>query len=450
MASNTTQCFINEKDSSTEYHQKLIEQMDEIEKDRDLFLQEFIQHKQNLQEHSLMKQIDQWENDSIFKIKERAEKCRQNFIKSMKKSFRQIDYKLFSLNEQLKQIRKRKKFNENSSNELKQKLIKLTKELNEPSHIFIEEITTLFINKINLIDRSNMKWKEFGIDITEGNELNQLKNPSSMLIDKDDDKIIYIVDSQNDRIMKWKLNEHYGETVAGRNGKGKQMNQLCYPKDVIIDKENDCFIISDYGNKRIMQWPRQNNGTEKIIISNINCHGLAIDKYEFIYVADGEKHEVRKWKIGDENGKLVAGGNGKGTNLNQLNHPSFIFVDNDCSLYISDCANHRVMKWLKDAKQGIIVAGGNGEGNSFKQLSGPQGILVDQFNQIYVADHGNNRVMCWLEGTTKGSIIVGGNGYGNELNQLFYPMGLSFDQQENLYVVDSGNNRIQKFEIDFN
>jgi sugar lactone lactonase YvrE len=240
-----------------------------------------------------------------------------------------------------------------------------------------------------------MKWKEFGIDIAERN---QLKNPSSILID--DDETIYIVDSQNDRILKWKFNEHYNEIVAGGHGKGKQLNQLMFPKDVIIDKENDCFIISDYGNKRIVQWSRHNNEIGQIGIPNISCQGLAIDKYGFIYVADSEKHAVRKWKIGDPIGKLVAGGNGKG--------------------------------------------------NSFKQLAGPQGIFVDQSNQIYVADRGNNRVMCWYEGATKGNIVVGRNGYGNELNQLFYPMGLSFDQQGNLYVVDSGNNRIQKFEIDLN
>ncbi|CAF4256614.1 unnamed protein product, partial [Adineta steineri] len=80
--------------ADNEHHQKLIEQMDEIENNRNLFQEKFIQHKQNLEEHSLIKQIDQWENDSIIKIKQTAEECRQNFIKSIKKYFRQIDYKL--------------------------------------------------------------------------------------------------------------------------------------------------------------------------------------------------------------------------------------------------------------------------------------------------------------------------------------------------------------------
>jgi hypothetical protein len=42
------------------------------------------------------------------------------------------------------------------------------------------------------------------------------------------------------------------------------------------------------------------------------------------------------------------------------------------------------MKWIKDAKEGIIVAGGNGRGNSLSQLDYPSGVIVDQFGQICV------------------------------------------------------------------
>ena len=293
----------------------------------------------------------------------------------------------------------------------------------------------------------DIRWKKYGIDIVGESGSNELDNPSDLFID--DDKAIYIADSQNGRIVRWKSNENYGTTVAGGNGKGKQMNQLNCPVNIIIDKETNSLIISDCGNKRIVQWPRQHDGNVQIIFSNIHCYGITMDKHGFVYISDYEKHEVRKWKIGDRIGKLVAGGNGKGHELNQLNYPTFLFIDEDCTLYISDCANHRVMKWLKDAKEGIIVAGGNGEGNSLKQLSGPAGVIVDQFHQIYVADCGNNRVMRWFEGATKGNIAIGGNGCGKESDQLFYPRGLSFDRERNLYVVDSANNRIENFEIDF-
>ena len=67
---------------------------------------------------------------------------------------------------------------------------------------------------------------------------------------------------------------------------------------------------------------------------------------------------------GATEGVVVAGGNDRGTNLNQLNGPSGIFVDDDGSIYISEQVNDRIVKWLPGATAGIVVAGGNGKGSS--------------------------------------------------------------------------------------
>ncbi|CAF0779336.1 unnamed protein product [Adineta steineri] len=262
----------------------------------------------------------------------------------------------------------------------------------------------------------------------------------------DNDKSIYIADFFNHRIVKWKLNSNTSELITGGNGQGNQNNQLYWPKDIIFDKKNNSFIISDNGNKRVIRYFDQNQTNQQILISNIKCWGLTIDKNGFLYVSDYENHEVRRWKQGDKQGELVAGGNGQGNHLNQLNGPSYIFIDDDYSLYISDCLNNRVMKWKKDTKEGVIVAGGNGQGKSLKQLSRPYGVIVDHLGQIYVADCWNCRVMRWCEGDDEGDIVVGRNGHGNQSNQLNCPRGLSFDNEENLYVVDQANHRIQKYE----
>ncbi|CAF4385897.1 unnamed protein product, partial [Adineta steineri] len=190
----------------------------------------------------------------------------------------------------------------------------------------------------------------------------------------------------NHRIVKWKLNSNAGQIIAGGNGKGNQNNQLDSPINIIFDKKNNSFIISDWGNRRVIRYFGENQTNQQIFISNIVCWGLAIDKNGFIYVSDRENHEVRRWKQGDKNGELVAGGKGQGNDLNQLNCPTHMFIDEDDSLYISDEPNHRVMKWRKDAKEGIVVAGGNGQGNSLKQLWSPEGVIVDDLGQIYVAD----------------------------------------------------------------
>jgi sugar lactone lactonase YvrE len=297
------------------------------------------------------------------------------------------------------------------------------------------------------------KWKSDGITVAGGNghgdQLNQLSHPHCMCID--DDQTIYVGDHENDRIVEWKCNASNGQIVAGGNGNGDQMNQFNYPSNVIIDKETNTFIIGDWQNKRVMRWSRQNNTTHgEVIISDIECWGLAMDKNGSLYICDAEKNEVRRLKRGDRDaGTIVAGGNGKGDQLNQFDWPTSIFIDDNYSLYICDCYNHRVMKWVKDAHEGIVVAGGNGQGGSLSQFSKPQGIIVDQFGRIYIADTYNHRVMCWYEGATEGTIVVGGNRKGRQSTQFQGPTDLSFDRQGNLYVVDRRNNRIQKFEINY-
>ncbi|CAF4336012.1 unnamed protein product, partial [Rotaria magnacalcarata] len=97
---------------------------------------------------------------------------------------------------------------------------------------------------------------------------------------------------------------------------------------------------------------------------------------------------------------------------------------------------------MEGAKEGIVVAGGQGEGDALTQLNGPNGLFVDTLGTLYVADYGNHRVMRWTQGATQGTIIVGGNGRGAGANQFYVPIGLSFDRHGNLYVVDMGNARV--------
>ncbi|CAF4784355.1 unnamed protein product, partial [Rotaria socialis] len=182
---------------------------------------------------------------------------------------------------------------------------------------------------------------------------------------------------------------------------------------------------------RVVRWPRRSGTTQgEILIDNIYCFGLAMDDQRNLYVSDWKKDEVRRYQLGEKNGTLVAGGNGKGDGLNQLNVPTHLFVDRDHSVYVSDHNNHRVMKWVEGAKEGIVVAGGQGYGNALTQLSYPEGIFVDTLGTLYVADTSNHRVMRWTQGDKKqGTVIVGGNGSGAGANQFQYPTGLSFDRQ---------------------
>ncbi|CAF1033944.1 unnamed protein product [Adineta ricciae] len=161
--------------------------------------------------------------------------------------------------------------------------------------------------------------------------------------------------------------------------------------NMIVDEENNSPIIVDYGKKQVI---RLFNGNEEILVENINCYGLAKDKYGFLYVSDIEKHEVRRWKVGEGKGKsgeLVAGGNGRGVRLNQLDDPAALIVD--------DC------------------------GSILWQIA---------------------RMVEWCEGETEGEIVIRG---GDRSNQLYYPTSLSFDVRGNFYIMNSLNRKIQRFDL---
>ncbi|CAF2947281.1 unnamed protein product [Rotaria sp. Silwood2] len=290
-----------------------------------------------------------------------------------------------------------------------------------------------------------------------GNATNELWSPFGLYID--DDQTIVIADHDNNRIIQRKMGHTDARIVAGGNGEGNGPNQLHNPTDVLIAKQTDSLIICDRSNRRVVQWSRCNGTTQgKILIGNISCYGLATDDQRYLYVSDTKKHEVIRYQITNENGTLVAdgngtvaGGNGSGAGPNQLNTPAFIFVDQEQTIYVSDRGNRRVMKCNKDVKQEIFVPEDEDNENALTKLSNPQGLFVDTLGTIYVADEGNHKVMRWSNGTKQVTVIVSGNAKEEEEHQLKRPMGLSFDRDGNLYVVDGGSNgtnSVKRFDIE--
>ncbi|CAF1975696.1 unnamed protein product [Rotaria magnacalcarata] len=299
---------------------------------------------------------------------------------------------------------------------------------------------------------ANAKWSQNGVTIAgghgRGDATNQLNYPQGLFVD--DDQTVVIADHENHRIIQWKNGDTTnGQVVAGGNGRENGLNQLNGPRDVVIDKETDSFIICDRGNDRVVRWSRY-SGTKQgeILVDNINCYGLAMDEQRYLYVSDYGKHEVRRYQSGEKNGTLVAGGNGQGDELKQLNMPTYLFVDRQQNAYVSDRNNNRVMKWNKGTKEGIVVAGEQSAGSTLSQLYYPSGLFVDALGTLYVADTFNHRVMRWTQGAKQGTVIAGGNGYGAGVNQFSNPIGLSFDRHGNLYVSDYSNNRVQRFSIE--
>ena len=316
----------------------------------------------------------------------------------------------------------------------------MTRKANDPLSL------SLTRTRLSLV-AATARWAQNGTTVAgghgEGDGTNQPHWPHGLHVDEQE--TVIVADCGNHRIMEWKRGDTSGRVLAGGHGRADRSDQLNCPTGVLVDRETGSLLICDNGNRRVTPWSR-GSGTRsgETIVDNIDCWGLAMDDEGALYVTDIEKDEVRRYRKGETSGTVVAGGNGKGAGLHQLNNPLYVSVDGDHAVYVSDTWNHRVTKWVKGAKEGIVVAGGQGGGQKLTQLSGPLGVWVDAAGNVYVADSVNDRVMRWCRGATQGTVVIGGNGRGEGANQFHWPTGLAFDRRGNLYVTDMRNSRVQR------
>jgi cold shock CspA family protein len=167
---------------------------------------------------------------------------------------------------------------------------------------------------------------------------------------------------------------------------------------------------------------------------------------------------------------VVAGGNGAGSDIAQLDQPVGICLHpTDGSIFIADRKNHRVVRYPSPFTNGsvspaaptgpVVVAGGNGFGSALNQLACPAQVHVSCTDEggerLYVSDEANNRVLrfCLDTNSPEGEIVAGGVGAGSGRLQLYHPLGIFVTVEEggkrdvDLFVADSLNYRVQRFDL---
>ena len=153
-------CF----DHLLEHRRDIEQEFHQLENNHDQIREQINDLQINPTKHSIIKQIDQWEKDSIDKIKQQAQQCRTQFIHHSNSFLRQIEEELNHLAKQITGIHQKNKFNEADLNDLKKRLAKLEEELNQPTNLSIKQRPTSFINNISLLSplgKGKNSWRFF-------------------------------------------------------------------------------------------------------------------------------------------------------------------------------------------------------------------------------------------------------------------------------------------------
>ena len=216
--------------------------------------------------------------------------------------------------------------------------------------------------------------------------------------------------------------------------------------------------------------------------------GLVFVDDQHFLIAEYDNHRIMQYNTNGTEGKVVAGGKGNGSRLDQLNQPTYIVVDKatgnliicdsenrrvvrwslrnntqhgeivldnlDCfglaldeqrNLYVSDTHKHEVRRYQSDDKVGIRIAGGNGNDPRLDQLYIPTCLYIDREQNVYISDNYNHRVMKWDRNATEGIVVAGGQGLEGSPTHLGNPDGLFVDNDGTLYVLENSKHQVTRW-----
>jgi len=335
------------------------------------------------------------------------------------------------------------------------------------------------VNFLFLDDNVTLRWNTTGITVAGttnvvGNGNNQLYNPWGLALTYEN--TLYVADRYNNRVQKYLRGSLNGTTVAGQANSTTCSSYQCLrnPASIILD-DNENLFISEESNHRVVLWKKDATigelaaGTGTTSAFHVKIHsthirlglGTGSNQFRFpygiardqqsgtLYVSDYGNNRIMRYTEGNNTGVLVAGGNGQGNNINQLNSPMGIYFESlSNSLIIPNTGAHNIVRWRIGESNWTLIAGNlnASSGNSPSSLSGPFGLTVDPMGNLYVVDSGNHRIQFFSLRQTDGRTIAGMTGVqGSNPTLLRGPYGITLDNQLNLYVADTWNNRVQKF-----
>ncbi|CAF4103803.1 unnamed protein product [Adineta steineri] len=139
-----------------------------------------------------------------------------------------------------------------------------------------------------------------------GNSSTQLNSPRGIFFDNSSSSL-FVCDSLNYRIQMFQMNSTVGVTVAGGNGPGSASNQLDQPHGIWVSPKTGFMYIADTYNNRIQRWKM--NDTQAVTIAGTGVAGdlstmlsspagVALNANEtFLYVSDQYNNRIQRFDL---------------------------------------------------------------------------------------------------------------------------------------------------------
>jgi hypothetical protein len=136
---------------SGDHRNELNKQLEEIAVTHDLVHQTLNQQVEDPQKHPLIKKVNEWEQSAITKIRQIAERTRNEIFEDTTHHTTQVKQKLQMLSNQLRQGREENDFSEIDLRKWEQKLEELRKDILNPTTISIQADSTSLVDNIYII-----------------------------------------------------------------------------------------------------------------------------------------------------------------------------------------------------------------------------------------------------------------------------------------------------------
>ena len=235
----------------------------------------------------------------------------------------------------------------------------------------------------------------------------------------------------------------FAATIAGGNEQGNRLDQFSRPLGIYVDEYNQTLYITDVDNHRVMEW--NSNATHGRIVAGGNGQGNRLDQLNCptdviidgqnnsLIIADSRNRRVMRWPLQtSKQGQIII------ANIDCFS----LKMHQNGSLYISDPERNEIRRWKKGETHTTVVAGGDRYAN---QLNYPAFFFVDDHHALYISDSNNHRIVKWMAGAKEGILVAGGSGKGDRMTQLSYPAEVIVDQFGYILIADAGNDRVVRW-----